>query len=415
MTLTIVIIILIGILIIAAYFAVSNRRINTTSSINVKKADEQKNDLEKFPDRSFNIQFLKKSVIELIEKGELELANKNFAGLIESIRQQNLNLNGQLDKLLEQTKIEYLQFREQYNLDYPVQFLSPTERKKGAVIKQKFDEASFFGTIVFSDNSEYSVGFEEGESDKGKGRLLLIKNNEILFQKRLYRPNVGVVSNNGYVAICDYLNWESKLAGVFYIYDNLGNEVFKNQTTANLGKCFISNDSQYSIFETYGSPTDDSNKVFIINVSETRIISKFERPFNFINAIIDSLNKTIKLISNSGFIYEIDFSCNQINIEEYKNSIIERGDLLEKLRCIEEYESNTLFSNAYYLKFLLDALKDKDSSYSYGKDRLLLRIGEYYEFHGDFDSTIDYWEKAIKLNPNVGIKRKLSKYLKMKK
>jgi hypothetical protein len=287
-------------------------------------------------------------------------------------------------------------------------------RKDGSIKKQEFDSLNFFGTIVPSENNEYLVGFEEGESERSKGKILLIKNNEVLFQKRLYRPNDGVVSNNGCIAICDYLSWDSNLGGMFYIFDEKGNEIFTKKTTANLGKCFISYDSRYAIFETYGSPTDDSNKIFVINVFERRIISKFDRPFSFVEAIIDSLKERIKLISNSRFIFEIDLLGNQINIEEYKKSIHDKGDLLEKIRCLEEYEANKLLANTDYINYLLESLKDENVLYSYGKDRLLRRIGEYYEFHGDIDNTIKYWKEAIKLNPKIGVKKKLDGYLKMK-
>jgi len=44
---------------------------------------------------------------------------------------------------------------------------------------------------------------------------------------------------------------------------------------------------------------------------------------------------------------------------------------------------------------------------SYGRDKIYRMIGEYYKAQGDIKNTIENWDKAIKINPKVGVKRKL--------
>jgi tetratricopeptide (TPR) repeat protein len=56
---------------------------------------------------------------------------------------------------------------------------------------------------------------------------------------------------------------------------------------------------------------------------------------------------------------------------------------------------------------LEQALTDKETSSSYRMDRLCRSIGEYYESHQQFDNAIIYWDKAVKINPKVGIARRL--------
>lgn len=85
---------------------------------------------KEFSDRTFNIQFFQNKVTELLEKGEIELANLNFAKLVESLRQQNENKNGQLQMQLDSLKSDYSDFRKEYGVEYPNQFLPPNERKR---------------------------------------------------------------------------------------------------------------------------------------------------------------------------------------------------------------------------------------------------------------------------------------------
>lgn len=67
-----------------------------------------------------------------------------------------------------------------------------------------------------------------------------------------------------------------------------------------------------------------------------------------------------------------------------------------------------------YKELLENALVDNDASYSFGKDRLFRMMGEYFEANGDIQRTIDNWEKAIEINPKVGVKRKLDTLRKKK-
>lgn len=85
-----------------------------------------------FPDRTASIGFFQQTIEKSIQNGNIDIANLNFAKLVESLRQQNINENGALEKDLEYAKNKYSEFRDFYNVDYPQQFLPPSERKKSS-------------------------------------------------------------------------------------------------------------------------------------------------------------------------------------------------------------------------------------------------------------------------------------------
>lgn len=83
-----------------------------------------------FPDRTDAIVWHINAIDRGITTGDLEFTNLSYAKLIESIRQQNINENGNFTDHLLVIRKEYDEFRTYYGLAYPEQFLTSEERKK---------------------------------------------------------------------------------------------------------------------------------------------------------------------------------------------------------------------------------------------------------------------------------------------
>ena len=271
------------------------------------------------------------------------------------------------------------------------------------------DITGFYGNKQYSPNRTFCVSYADGhyENDKWKnGDIALIKDNKLLVKKKLQRPNDCFVSNDGIVIACDWLN-SDELIGRFLIFNSTGEELFSKKTTANLGNCAISDNSQIALFETHNSDTSDGDKIFIVDISQKQVIHKFERPSSFNSAIIDTEAKRIKLKDHKGFVFEIDFEGNQTNAEEYENHILTKGSVYDRLWVYADKPDEIKLKDPKYLELLITALTDTDASYSFGKDKIYRMIGEYYEANDNIEQTIENWEKAVSINPKVGVKRKL--------
>ena len=83
-----------------------------------------------FPDRIDAIVWHIKAIDKGLANSDLELANLSYAKLIESIRQQNVTENGSFEDHLQTIRKEYDEFRAYYELEYPQQFLPPSQRQK---------------------------------------------------------------------------------------------------------------------------------------------------------------------------------------------------------------------------------------------------------------------------------------------
>lgn len=83
-----------------------------------------------FPNRTDAIVWHINAIDRGLATGDLEFTNLSYAKLIESIRQQNINENGNFADHLQVIRKEYDNFRTYYGLAYPEQFLPPEKRKK---------------------------------------------------------------------------------------------------------------------------------------------------------------------------------------------------------------------------------------------------------------------------------------------
>ena len=272
------------------------------------------------------------------------------------------------------------------------------------------DIVGFYGRQSKSPDGRFIVVAADSYGLNGKnisGQIALLADNKVLFKKRLQRPNDAHVSNNGVAICCDWLN-STLLTGKFLVFDRSGEIIFSKKTTANLGNCAISENGLFALFETYGSDSAHSNQFFIVDVLGLQITGQFERPFSFQKAIIHEQSKQITLKNNKGFTYEIDFSGNQLNREDYEKQILSKGSVYDKMILYEGKSDGEKFGDPLYLQLLVKAVEDKDASYSFGIDKIYRKMGEYHEANNQPEKTIEFWEKAIALNPKVGIAKRMA-------
>jgi len=267
------------------------------------------------------------------------------------------------------------------------------------------DVAGFYGTKDYSPNKEYCATYNSGYSENGK-HVLLIKDKILLFKKKIHQLTDCHVSNDGVVVCCDWKD-SDELNGQFLVFDKTGEKIFSKKTTANLETCAISANSKIALFETLSSKTPDSDKIFIVDIEEKKVIQKIERQNSLNNVIIDTDNKTIKFKDHKGFRFEIDFEGHQTNREDYENQILTKGSVYDRIWLYVDKPNDIKFKDEKYLELLNQALTDNDASYSLGKDRIYRMIGEYYEACGNTEKTMENWDKAMQINPKIGLKRRL--------
>ncbi|UCS95417.1 hypothetical protein KZP23_10575 [Echinicola marina] len=276
-----------------------------------------------------------------------------------------------------------------------------------------YDISGFFGSEKSSPNGVYQICFSEGYLEDGKrkrGKLALIKNNKLVYKKSVSRPNDCLVSNDGIVICCDWINYDGDPSGRFIIFDSEGNQIFTLKTRANLGLCAISEDSQYAVFETHNMDNIHGDKLFIIDVPKADVIKKLVRPCGIKELDIYSVSKEISILNSDDYEVIIDFEGRQTNIEDYENQVRKKGNIRDVLSLYNGIPQNKKFSDPRYIELINKAVDSEDKIY--GLDQIFRNLGEFYEEKGDIKKTVENWEIAIKINPKVGVKRRLTSYKK---
>lgn len=139
-----------------------------------------------------------------------------------------------------------------------------------------------------SENGRYLVGLRDmdeefnsgtiGFRNNGNGRIILIEDDNIIYESFDYeRPKRAFITNEGTVSLIDILHGD-ELAGDFIVFDKFGNLLVKYRTTSNIvydKDCFgITPDGKFGWFSTAQSSNDDSNKGFIFDVLNNKVIRR---------------------------------------------------------------------------------------------------------------------------------------------
>lgn len=210
---------------------------------------------------------------------------------------------------------------------------------KSVTIEQ--DDAWFVGSYEESPNGVYLVAFSDGYIEKIgakekwiNGQVCLVKNlKTVVWVRELERPNECAVSNNGRVAVNDWLKAKRKLGGKFYIFDQSGRTLLEKQFDSNLCACAISEDGNYAATST--AFPDNSIYLFDVGNSELKWVYK-NHDRNVVLGLSISGNKvkvwTGKSTATRKYSYSLDFE-GKLSEEDFeklrKIRIISHGAIRE--------------------------------------------------------------------------------------
>ena len=149
----------------------------------------------------------------------------------------------------------------------------PTIEKEKDWVTIEDDGDSFFGQYNESENGKFLVAYHDGQTGlDGKTRWLdgevsLIRNEQdILWKKKMERPNNAHVSNDGIVAVEDWLN-SKELYGALRVFDVSGNQLMEKRLDLNIGTSNISPDGKYAVVTT----CNPDNSIYLFDIENSKL------------------------------------------------------------------------------------------------------------------------------------------------
>lgn len=254
-----------------------------------------------------------------------------------------------------------------------------------------------------------------GIDNRGMGRVVLIKDEELAWQHDLQRPNDGVVADSGHSAINDWL-FGDRLNGTFYVFGANSEPIIKSHFLANLINCGLSDDGSVAWCATARSDSErDSQRLAIFTTSPAKSLFKTDVLYGDVSQVRLSEGE-VHVKTDQDIEYRFSLQGKILN-EDLVNTAIDKAQ-------IEKGSSWDLLS-------IVDSRRKSDDSFRASKqvDELFAllnlalertddprmiaiierRKGEIRLELADREQALVHFRKALQLDPKIGIKRLAAK------
>lgn len=294
---------------------------------------------------------------------------------------------------------------------------SPLEIKPFSHGLVRIPALDFFGPHTASPNGRFHLiwldrnpeGTIGGHRYEGHGVWTLLRGDgAILATGRLERPQDGHLADNGTFILNDWMFGDG-LNGRLCAFRADGQKLLEREFSANLGTSGISNDGRFAICQTLHAPgSSDSNRHFLFDLEVGQEIASWMQETGWTNSYeIDSTNRNVVLVGQDDERVGYGFDGEMLDRDGWQRSRIAIGDI-DVIRSLagslEHNPSPDL--RAAILAGLNVALATGES----WKQARALRIrGEMHEQAGELEAAIDAYDRALSIDPQVGVARKLAK------
>lgn len=282
-------------------------------------------------------------------------------------------------------------------------------------------EINFFGQFSESKNKKFLVAWSDsdplsrcgGFRDSGYGTYILAEENRVLLVGSAERPNDGKVADNGTFLINDWMFGEG-LKGELLAFNKNGVQILKHKFSANLYKNGISDTGRFAICQLCNSDSSDSGVLALFDLHTQKLLWKKIPETGWADSYeFNCDDQIIHLCYNNRgkFAYHIDGSF--IDGNRWEAAIIEfaSGFELHQLakNKISELELNRFGAEAEEIIQILEKALNRDlQQYPNEQASIYRTMGEFYEIQSEISKALQLYEKALQLNPKVGLKRKVA-------
>lgn len=278
-------------------------------------------------------------------------------------------------------------------------------------------EHDFFGQCVKSPNGRHTLAWCDGQSDDSghlqrRGRYLLLTDDQVVVDGKMDRPHDGKIADNGVFILNDWGSSRS-LSGSFCAFRATGGPILIQKFKANLLGSGLSEDGRYAACHTANADDDHDAAVFAtFDLARGTEIARWHPESGWPSKIDFPVGKeTVQLTDPHLGAFRYSLTGAFLDRQLWQEACLGSEHHWYPLRMAESLieEANGKPSSELALKLIphLDrVLANIDDKFS--KARVLRARGTCQEATGALASAIDAYEKALTLDPKVGVKRRLT-------
>ncbi len=301
------------------------------------------------------------------------------------------------------------------------------KRERNAIIQKEWltlNTPYFFGKMHISPDKRWIVGCCDSDGngaggfrEKGYGRVLLLdyQNDHVVFElANIARPVAASIANTGRFIVhdaCFGAGLQSELIAV----NPDKTEVYRRHFKAIIFSLDISKCGRYAVVQTCNAPGEDGNILSVMDLHTKTILFSVNPLTGWASRYKFKVDADGLLLSLScehrgvgWFSYSQDGTFNDTCA--YLKARMDKGDYSLKILAAKELlDSSANEGNARIVLGVLESAisEGADARPDWGATAYRIR-GEAFEILGDTVNALSAYEIAIKLNPKVGVKRRLT-------
>lgn len=282
-------------------------------------------------------------------------------------------------------------------------------------------DLGFLGGMSFSDSKEFAVaygdscktegGWRAGARDSGEGDVLLLNGGHLLWRKKIPRPFTVAISDKGDVLICD-VGFGARLNSTMWVFGANGAIVVRQPIEANLLSCAVTPGGDYGFFNSAASDNENhSCKLFTYSIASGAAMFIVDFPITTLEKAASGCGMVV--ITADGIPYQYSLQGKLLNRVETDLLLFEKAIaaqwfpsayfIVNRSMSAPELtpENRALLLNAY------ERLAASDAPPEY-RAKCQREIGQEHLSRGEKELAVARFREALKLNPKIGLKRKLA-------
>ena len=281
------------------------------------------------------------------------------------------------------------------------------------------------GRYLKSQNGRYAVIFDSGHGEQYRdqdgrvatrwipGAYALVQNGNVIFTENCSRPGDAAVSNSGNLVICE-LGDIGELKTTVHAYSSKTGRRTSTEVQA-LPNCVgISSDGGYVAVQFCNSRNEDSSKLMLWDVDMSERIASFEPETGWPDKIRFRVSERVIVLEYERVgkqrSYRYSFDGEFLDHERYRIEEIEDASVSQMVYIIRRRLEDATEEDLPGLRALVDDTLSRSFAGEFGYLAAAHRLkGEIHEAMGERLPAIAAYERALDLNPKVGVKNRLKK------
>ena len=314
----------------------------------------------------------------------------------------------------------------------------------GTVVTVEEDTSTFvrvepcglYGQFAVSPNRRFRLIWSQGEyhNRRNHGWYLLVEDDRVAVFGKMEGPDKGEVADDGTFVLVDSTSREDRQE-IFSAFDRTGNVLIRQPPTENIQRIAVSKDGRHAAYDSPGD-TFETSTVTCIDLEARSVISRFECRLTYsifdsairrilrsenieseagrLSALrrisrfqIDSEAGTVGVVSTNGQVFRYSFKGQLLDAEAWQATWLKQADGYQLLQYVQQQLVSEWRpgSELEFVDLLKRALEIGVSVYTQGVVHSMM--GEIYERAGRLDEAVNMYEAAVRLAPNLPLKRKL--------